>query len=296
MGWSGLMRAFFFGLGFSSQRAAQIMHESGNFSGTLGTVRTPEKASAITNPAYSALVFDGTAPGPDVGQALKSGVTHAVLSIAPDENGDPVLRHHRVGLDAAADLQWLCYYSTVGVYGDFGGDWIDETVPLVPRNMRSDYRVIAEQQWRDYAAERGVPLTILRLAGIYGPGRSTFDKLREGTARRVIKPGQVFNRIHVEDIARVTLLAAEQRLDGTFNMADDEPAPPQDVIEYAAKMIGMDVPPDLPFEMTEMTPMQKSFYRDNKRVSNKAIKQALGIDMLYPNYREGLAQILESEK
>ncbi len=290
------MRAFFFGLGFSSQRAAQIMHESGNFSGTLGTVRTPEKASAITNPAYSALVFDGTAPGPDVGQALKSGVTHAVLSIAPDENGDPVLRHHRVGLDAAADLQWLCYYSTVGVYGDFGGDWIDETVPLVPRNMRSDYRVIAEQQWRDYAAERGVPLTILRLAGIYGPGRSTFDKLREGTARRVIKPGQVFNRIHVEDIARVTLLAAEQRLDGTFNMADDEPAPPQDVIEYAAKMIGMDVPPDLPFEMTEMTPMQKSFYRDNKRVSNKAIKQALGIDMLYPNYREGLAQILESEK
>ncbi len=290
------MRAFFFGLGFSSQRAAQIMHESGNFSGTLGTVRTPEKASAITNPAYSALVFDGTAPGPDVGQALKSGVTHAVLSIAPDENGDPVLRHHRVGLDAAADLQWLCYYSTVGVYGDFGGDWIDETVPLVPRNMRSDYRVIAEQQWRDYAAERGVPLTILRLAGIYGPGRSTFDKLREGTARRVIKPGQVFNRIHVEDIARVTLLAAEQHLDGTFNMADDEPAPPQDVIEYAAKMIGMDVPPDLPFEMTEMTPMQKSFYRDNKRVSNKAIKQALGIDMLYPNYREGLAQILESEK
>ncbi len=290
------MRAFFFGLGFSSQRAAQIMHQSGAFTDTLGTVRTPEKAAAITNAAYSALVFDGKAPGPDVGQALKSGVTHIVLSIAPDENGDPVLRHHRADLDAAADLQWLCYYSTVGVYGDFGGDWIDETVPLVPRNMRSDYRVIAEQQWRDYAAERGVPLTILRLAGIYGPGRSTFDKLREGTARRVIKPGQVFNRIHVEDIARVTMLAAEKRLDGTFNMADDEPAPPQDVIEYAAKMIGIPVPPDLPFETAEMTPMQKSFYRDNKRVSNKAIKTALGIDMLYPTYRAGLAQILESEK
>ncbi len=290
------MRAFFFGLGFSSQRAAQIMYESGKFSGTFGTVRTPEKAIAITNPAYSALIFDGTAPGPDVGQTLKSGVTHVVLSIAPDADGDPVLRHHRADLDAVPDLQWLCYYSTVGVYGDFGGDWIDETVPLVPRNMRSDYRVVAEQQWRDYAAERGVPLTILRLAGIYGPGRSTFDKLREGTARRVIKQGQVFNRIHVEDIARVTLLAGEKRLNGTFNMADDEPAPPQDVIEYAAKMIGLEVPPDLPFETAEMTPMQKSFYRDNKRVSNAAIKTALGIDMLYPNYRAGLAQILENEK
>jgi nucleoside-diphosphate-sugar epimerase len=290
------MRAFFFGLGFSSQRAAQLMHQSGDFSATLGTVRTREKAETITNPAYSALVFDGTAPGPDVGPALRSGITHVVLSIAPDEDGDPVLRHHRADLDAARDLQWLCYYSTVGVYGDFGGEWIDETVPLVPRNMRSDYRVLAEQQWRDYAAERGLPLTILRLAGIYGPGRSTFDKLRQGTARRVIKPGQVFNRIHVDDIARVTLLAAEKRLDGTFNMADDEPAPPQDVIAHAAGMIGMDVPPDLPFETTEMTPMQRSFYRDNKRVSNRAIKQALGIEMLYPDYRAGLAQILESEK
>lgn len=290
------MRAFFFGLGFSSQRAAQLMHQSGDFSATLGTVRTLEKAETITNPAYSALVFDGTAPGPDVGPALRSGITHVGLSIAPDGDGDPVLRHHRADLDAARDLQWLCYYSTVGVYGDFGGEWIDESVPLVPRNMRSDYRVLAEQQWRDYAAERGLPLTILRLAGIYGPGRSTFDKLRQGTARRVIKPGQVFNRIHVDDIARVTLLAAEKRLNGTFNMADDEPAPPQDVIAHAAGMIGMDVPPDLPFETTEMTPMQRSFYRDNKRVSNRAIKQALGIEMLYPDYRLGLAQILESEK
>jgi nucleoside-diphosphate-sugar epimerase len=290
------MRALFFGLGFSSQKTAQFMHASGQFVDTLGTVRTAAKANTLTDCYHRALLFDGTQKGPDVGPALKSGITHVILSIAPDENGDPVLRHHRAELDAAEDLQWLCYYSTVGVYGDFGGEWIDETVPLVPRNMRSDYRVIAEQQWRDYAAERGLPLTILRLAGIYGPGRSTFDKLRDGTARRVIKPGQVFNRIHVEDIARVTLLAAEQRLNGTFNMADDEPAPPQDVIAYAAGLIGMDVPPDLPFETTEMTPMQKSFYRDNKRVSNRVIKAALGIEMLYPNYRAGLAQVLEAEK
>ncbi|MBE7733298.1 SDR family oxidoreductase [Devosia faecipullorum] len=290
------MQAFFFGLGFSSQRAARIMHESGQFADISGTVRTRDKANALTDCYHRALVFDGTQPGPEVGPALQSGTSHVILSAAPDAEGDPVLRHHAADLDAAPDLQWLCYYSTVGVYGDFGGDWIDESAPLVPRNMRSDYRVIAEQQWRDYAARRGVRLAILRLAGIYGPGRSSFDKLREGSARRIIKPGQVFNRIHVDDIARVTLLAAEKRLDGTFNLADDEPAPPQDVIAHAAGLIGMEVPPDLPFETTAMTPMQKSFYRDNKRVSNGAIKRALGIELLYPDYRAGLAQILESEK
>lgn len=288
------MKAFFFGLGFSSQRAAAAMRTHG-FERIGGTVRSADKAARLREAGIETALFDGTSPGPEVGAALAEA-SHVVLSIAPDEDGDPVLRHHRADLDAAPRLEWLCYYSTVGVYGDFGGDWIDETAPLVPRNMRSDWRVLAEQAWRDYAAARGVPLCILRLAGIYGPGRSTFDKLRSGTARRVIKPGQVFNRIHVEDIARVTALAAEKRLAGTFNLSDDEPAPPQDVIAHAAGMIGMDVPPDLPFETTEMTPMQRSFYRDNKRVSNRAIKQALGIDLLYPDYRSGLAHILESER
>ena len=287
------MKAFFFGLGFSSQAAAAAMRERGIAVG--GTVRSAEKAERLVRQGVDAVVFDGTTPGPGVAAALMEA-THVILSAAPDEDGDPVLRHHRRELDAAPKLEWLCYYSTVGVYGDFDGAWIDETAPLVPRNMRSDLRVAAENAWRDYARSLGVPLCILRLAGIYGPGRSTFDKLREGTARRVIKPGQVFNRIHVGDIARVTALAAERRLDGTFNMADDEPAPPQDVISHAAHMLGMAVPPDLPFETTEMTPMQRSFYRDNKRVSNRAIKQALGIEMLYPTYRQGLASILEAER
>ena len=287
-------QAFFFGLGFSSINAAKAMRDHG-FTRIGGTVRSPGKAAKLRADGIDAVQFDGTAPGPDVGGALASA-SHVILSIAPDEAGDPALRHHRADLDAVGQLQWLCYYSTVGVYGDFGGEWIDETAPLVPRNMRSDRRVLAEQVWRDYAAERGVPLCILRLAGIYGPGRSTFDKLRTGTARRVIKPGQVFNRIHVADIARVTALAAERRLDGTFNLADDEPAPPQDVIAHAAQMIGLDVPPGLPIETAEMTPMQRSFYRDNKRVSNRAIKRALGIEMLYPTYRAGLAQILEGEQ
>jgi len=289
------MKVLFFGLGFSSQASARAIRIRDEYASIMGTVRTAERENALEATGLAAIVFDGTRPSPDVSVAL-ADTTHVVVSIAPDADGDVVLRHHRADLDAAKDLEWICYYSTVGVYGDFDGAWIDESAPLVPRNMRSDLRVLAEQEWRDYAAQRGVKLCILRLAGIYGPGRSSFDKLRDGTARRIIKPGQVFNRIHVEDIARVTALAAEGRLEGIFNMADDEPTPPQDVFEHAAGIMGVPVPPDMPFETAEMSPMQKSFYRDNKRVSNKAIKTALGIELLYPSFREGLAAIWEREQ
>ena len=287
------MHAFFFGLGFSSQAAlAHLRTGSANVS---GSVRTEAKAKRLAGRGVDTHVFDGLAPGATLGPSLRRA-SHVVFSIAPGEAGDPALIHHRADLDAAQNLQWLCYYSTVGVYGDFGGNWIDESAPLVPRNERSDRRVLAEQAWRDYARARGVPLAILRLAGIYGPGRSSFDKLRDGTARRIVKPGQVFNRIHVADIGRVTALAAAARLDGTFNLADDEPAPPQALIQHAASMLGVVPPPEIPFEAAEMTPMQRSFYADNKRVSNAAIKQALGIDLLYPTYREGLAAIFEKER
>ena len=289
------MRAFFFGLGFSSTAASMRMLTSGQYADIGGTVRSAEKAQHLRAKGLSAHVFDGAAPGTTLGPDLRKA-SHVIFSIAPGSDGDPALLQHRADLDAAPDLQWLCYYSTVGVYGDFGGAWIDESAPLVPRNERSDRRVLAEQVWRDYAAQRGVPLTILRLAGIYGPGRSTFDKLRDGTSRRVVKPGQVFNRIHVEDIGRVTALAAAARLDGTYNLGDDEPTPPQDVIAHAAAMLGVEPPPELPYETAPMTPMQRSFYADNKRVSNAAIKQALGIQLLYPTYREGLASILDKEQ
>lgn len=287
------MNVFIFGIGFSSDAAARFLRISQPEVNLSGSVRTPEKAARLRAEGIEAVVFDGTAPGPEVGAAL-SKASHVVLSIAPGAEGDPALVQHRAELDAAP-LEWLCYYSTVGVYGDFGGDWIDESAPLVPRNERSDRRVLAEQAWRDYADARGVPLTILRLAGIYGTGRSTFDKLRDGTAKRVIKPGQVFNRIHVDDIGRVTALAAEQKLAGTFNLADDLPAPPQDLVTHAAGLLGIEPPAEVAFDTAEMTPMQRSFYADNKRVSNAAIKAALEIELLYPNYAAGLAAIYEAE-
>src|SRR5690554_5413636 len=289
------MNAFFFGLGFSSQAALAYMRSGSQTVNVSGSVRGPEKAQMLRQSGVDAHVFDGTAPGPTLGPSLRQA-SHVVLSIAPGEAGDPALIHHRADLDAAEGLEWLCYYSTVGVYGDFGGAWIDESAPLVPRNERSDRRVLAEQAWRDYAAARGVKLAILRLAGIYGPGRSTFDKLADGTARRVIKQGQVFNRIHVADIGRVTALAAEKRIEGTFNLADDEPAPPQDLVTYAAGLMGVEPPPEVAFEAANFTPMQKSFYADNKRVSNAAIKEALGIELLYPDYRKSLNAIWETMK
>ena len=291
---SAAMKFFFFGLGFSSLAAVEQVRALDPTASIAGTVRSPEKAARLRDNGIAAHLFTGDAPS----EALRADLhaaTHVVLSIAPDAAGDPALSQHRADLDAAPDLQWLCYYSTVGVYGDFGGAWIDETVPLVPRNERSDRRVAAEAAWRDYAGERGVELAILRLAGIYGPGRSTFDKLRDGTARRLVKPEQVFNRIHVEDIGRVTALAAQQRLAGTFNLSDDEPAPPQDLVTHAAQLLGVAPPPEIAYADAELTPMQRSFYADNKRVANRAIKDALGIELLYPTYREGLAGILAGE-
>jgi nucleoside-diphosphate-sugar epimerase len=285
------MGVFFFGMGYSSLATARAIHQIIDEDvPVFGTTRTEDGLEALADSPYRAHLFDGDSPGKTLVDDLKRA-THVVLSIPPTEAGDPALRMHRADLDAAPDLEWLCYFSTVGVYGDFGGAWIDESAPTRPINQRSAHRVEVEDQWRAYAAERGVPLLILRLAGIYGPGRSAFDKLREGTARRIVKPNQVFNRIHVEDIGRVTALAAQRKLAGTFNLADDEPAPPQDLIAYAARQLGVPVPPDIPFEAANMTPMARSFYSDNKRVSNKAIKEALGIELLYPTYREGLDAI-----
>lgn len=287
------MRVFIFGLGFSSRAAARALREDRAGELTIsGTVRDADRAQALTLEGIDTHVFDGAVPGQTLRQPLAEA-SHVVVSIPPNAGGDPTLTHHADDLKCAKKLKWLCYYSTVGVYGDHDGGWIDETTAPTPLNARSRWRVAAENDWRELARQKGVPLLILRLAGIYGPGRSSFDKLRAGTARRIVKKHQVFNRIHVTDIARVTAAAARIKLAGTFNLADDEPAPPQDLIGFAAGLMEVAPPPEQDFETAEMTPMARSFYADNKRVSNAAIKKALGMDLTYPTYRQGLAAIFE---
>lgn len=285
------MQVFFFGMGYSSRAAARAMRKTIDQDlAIFGTTRQEEQARVLALENVDTHVFDGTKPGTTFDEVL-SQTTHLVHSIAPEENGDAVLDHHRIELEKASSLEWICYYSTVGVYGNADGAWIDENAACDPLNLRSQWRVRAEEAWRAFAEKKGVPLLILRLAGIYGPGRSSFDKLEADTARRIVKPGQVFNRIHVADIGRVTALSAKMKLDGTFNLTDDEPAPPQDLVSFAADMVGVQPPPEVAFEKADMTPMARSFYSDNKRVSNAAIKKALGIELLYPTYREGLTAI-----
>ncbi len=288
------MGIFFFGMGYSSRATARALHQLGDPETPIaGTTRSAEGAEAFADTAYRIHVFDGEVPGPTLGEDLRAA-THVILSIPPDERGDAALNLHRADLDAAPNLKWIGYFSTVGVYGDFGGEWIDETAPTRPINVRSKQRVAAEEAWRVYAEQRGVPLFIERLAGIYGPGRSAFDTLREGTARRSVTPGLGFTRIHVGDIGRITALAALANLAGTYNLTDTEPAPPQDLVTYAAAKMGIAPPPEVPFETAPMTEMARSFYSDNKRVSSKRLLAALGTTLQYPTYREGLDAIWES--
>jgi nucleoside-diphosphate-sugar epimerase len=199
------------------------------------------------------------------------------------------LRHYRDEIARLSTLAWIGYLSTVGVYGNAAGAIVDETAELHPNNERTRARVVAESGWLALGETTGRPVQVFRLAGIYGPGRSALDKLRAGTARRIVKPGQVFNRIHVEDIASVLEASiARPRAGAIYNVADDEPAPPEDVIAYGAELLGIEPPPEIPFEDADLTPMARSFYGDSRRISNARIKSELGVTLAYPNYREGL--------
>ncbi|MFD1913522.1 SDR family oxidoreductase [Halodurantibacterium flavum] len=253
-----------------------------------GTTRSPQKATTLAAGGVTPLLW----PVDSLGEAL-AGATHLLISIAPDAAGDPVLATHAGELRAARHLQWVGYLSTTGVYGDRAGGWVDETSELAPATRRGEQRVRAEAAWQALCDEAGLPLHIFRLAGIYGPGRGPFEKVRNGTARRIIRPGQVFSRIHVEDIA-TTLEASMDRPDpgAIYNVCDDDPAPPQEVIAHAAQLLGLPPPPEEPFETAEMTPMARSFYAESKRVSNRRMKEDLGVHLRYPTYREGLQALL----
>ncbi len=229
---------------------------------------------------------------PARGERALSEADHILVSIAPDEAGDPVLRHFAEDV-AAAKPKSIVYLSTVGVYGDHGGAWVDEESECRPVSKRSRERVAAEDAWRQFTAETGVPLAVIRLAGIYGPGRGPFEKIKRGTARRIVKPGQVFNRVHVDDIAQIVEAAFAERADGIFNGVDDEPAPPQDVLAYAAALLGLPPPPEVPLESADLSEMARSFYGESKRVRNDKMKRELGVRLVFPTYREGLQAILE---
>lgn len=218
-----------------------------------------------------------------------------LVSAGPDAGECPALRDFGAAI-AASPAGWLGYLSTTGVYGDRQGDWVDEDSDLAPSTRRGRDRVAAEAGWQALAAARGLPLHIFRLAGIYGPGRGPFEKVRNGTARRIVKPGQVFSRIHAEDIAQV-LAASIARPDpgAIYNLCDDDPAPPEDVLEHAAHLLGLPPPPAEDFATADMTPMARSFYAESKRVSNARIKRELGIRLIHPDYRSGLAAILAGD-
>ncbi len=284
-------RLLCFGLGYSARYLARRLRRRG-FT-IVGTCRKPEGTAALREAGIEPLIFDGQRPR--AADAF-AGVTHVLSSIPPDQDGDPAWRLHADWFDThASGLAWIGYLSTTGVYGDAGGGWVDETAPLAPSNDRSQRRVLAEQQWLGLWRRHGAPAHVFRLPGIYGPGRSAIEQVRAGTARRVEKPGQVFSRIHVEDIA-ATLEASIDRPRGgaIYNVADDEPAPSADVIGYAFELLGQPVPPAIPYEQIapSMSPMARSFYADSRRVGNTLIKDELGVRLAYPTYREGLRAIL----
>ena len=278
---------FSFGHGFSARALADRLIPQGWR--IIGTTRSAEKADAIARTGVEPVLW----PGTDLREMLQAA-PYLLISAGPGPEGDPVLaqlREEIVGL--AAGLRWAGYLSTTGVYGDHQGGWVDEDTPLSPSTRRGAARVEAEADWQ---AIPGLPLHIFRLAGIYGPGRGPFAKVRKGTARRIIKKGQVFSRIHVEDIAQALELSMARPNPGAiYNLCDDDPAPPQDVIGHAAELLGVPLPEAVDFETAEMTPMARSFYAESKRVRNDRIKRELGWTPAYPDYRTGLAAMLRAD-
>jgi len=283
-------RLFCFGLGFSAEVLVRSLLAEGWR--VAGTAREPERLAQLRALGVEAFPFDRAHPLPE--GALR-GATHLLNSVPPDAEGDAVLDGCAAAILAeAGSLRWLGYLSTTGVYGDYRGAWVDETSPLRPTSERAWRRVGAEAGWLDFDRLHHLPVAVFRLAGIYGPGRSALDDLRAGTARRVVKRGQVFSRIHVEDIAGVlrASMARPPRGGAIYNVCDDEAAKPQDVIAFAAELLGITPPPEIAFEAAALSPMAQTFWTDNKRVRNDRIKRELEVALRYPTYREGLAALL----
>ncbi|KQP94969.1 NAD(P)-dependent oxidoreductase [Methylobacterium sp. Leaf113] len=280
------MNLFVFGLGFTARRFVERARD--RFGVVRATVTDPSRAGPSDLAEMRA--FGPDSDDPRIAADL-ADTDVLLVSAPPARDVDTTLAVYREAI-AASRIGWIGYLSTIGVYGDHEGAWIDESTPPRPVSGRSRGRLAVENQWHALGAETGKAVQVFRLSGIYGPGRNPIVKLREGKSQRIIKPGQVFNRIHVDDIA-TTLLAsiAHPRAGATYNVTDDEPTPPQVVTEYAAKLAGLPLPPEVDFETADLSPMARSFYGENKRVRNRLIQEELGVTLAYPTYREGLAAL-----
>ncbi|AGK56584.1 NAD-dependent epimerase/dehydratase [Hyphomicrobium denitrificans 1NES1] len=282
-------RLFCFGLGYCAGVLSRRLTAQGW--SISGTATTADKAETLKRDGYEAFVFDGCERDPAVTEAL-SRSTHILLSIPPDADGDPALRVYGPDIAASPSISWIGYFSSVSVYGDSKGKWVDEKTPPEPVTERGKRRLDAENAWSKFGRANGKTIVILRLPGIYGPGRSAIDQLRAGKARRIFKPGQVTNRVHVDDIATATEAALELPSGvQVFNVTDDLPAPPQDVIAYGAELLGVPCPPATDPADASLSPMARSFYAESKKVSNVRMKDELGVKLAYPTYVEGLKAI-----
>ena len=282
------MRLVGLGFGYSARAFVRAARPGSVF----GTTRSPEKADDLHRRGVRSVLYHGEA-SPVLAEAVRHA-THILVSAGPERDGDPFLRVLERDLAHAPDLKWIGYLSTVGVYGDHGGNVVDERATCHPTAERGVWRLEAEAAWTALGRRIHVPTAVFRLAGIYGPGRNTFVQLEEGRAKRIVKPGQVFNRIHVDDIGQTLLASVKRPAARIYNVADNEPAPPQDVVAYAAALMGREAPPEIPFDEAELSPMARSFYGEVKRISNTRIRQELGVALRYPTYREGLNALWES--
>lgn len=282
------MHSLIIGAGFSGRCIANQLLAHGT---VVGTRRTQQ---AIDTLGFNGFVFDANAASQAMPAAVTQSVTHLVISVAPKREApllEPVLSWIAKEQVVFPRLQWIGYLSTIGVYGNHEGDWVDEDSACTSEQARSIMRREAELAWQNFALEQKLPISVLRLSGIYGPGRNAVKDALEGRARMILKPGQVFNRIHVADLARATALSALSRFDGVLNISDDEPAPPQEIIRFAHELVGKPVPPGVHFDEAELSPMARSFYSENKRVSNARSKAVLKMDYQFPDYRLGLSSL-----
>jgi nucleoside-diphosphate-sugar epimerase len=291
----GTNKLFCFGYGYTCDYLAHELLAQGGWS-VGGTTRDPEKRAFLRARGIQAHLFDYERPLGDP-YFILDGTTHLLISTPPDDMGDPTFAMHAADILRIPTLKWVGYLSTIGVYGDRDGGIVDERSEIRPNSKRGTRRVRAEAEWLSLFQGYGLPVHVFRLAGIYGPGRSALDSVRAGVARRINKPGQVFNRIHVEDIVQVLLASMAKPHPGQpYNLADDDPVPSHEVIKYACEVLGMTPPPLIPYNEADMAPITRSFYADNKRVANNLIKGELGVTLKYPDFRAGIDACLAAEQ